>query len=33
LTNHPKKVAALEGFGVEIVEQVAVEVGEEKKRR
>jgi 3,4-dihydroxy 2-butanone 4-phosphate synthase/GTP cyclohydrolase II len=32
LTNHPKKVAALEGFGVEIVEQVAVEVGEEKKR-
>ena len=32
LTNHPKKVAALEGFGVEIVEQVAVEMGEEKKR-
>jgi 3,4-dihydroxy 2-butanone 4-phosphate synthase / GTP cyclohydrolase II len=33
LTNRPKKVAALEGFGVEIVEQVPVEVGEEKKRQ
>ena len=26
LTNHPKKVAALEGFGIEIVEQVPVEL-------
>jgi 3,4-dihydroxy 2-butanone 4-phosphate synthase / GTP cyclohydrolase II len=33
LTNRPKKVAALEGFGVEIVEQVPVEVGEEKTRQ
>jgi 3,4-dihydroxy 2-butanone 4-phosphate synthase / GTP cyclohydrolase II len=33
LTNHPKKVAALEGFGVEIVEQVPVEVGKEKQRK
>ncbi len=24
LTNHPRKVAALEGFGIEIVEQVAI---------
>jgi 3,4-dihydroxy 2-butanone 4-phosphate synthase / GTP cyclohydrolase II len=32
LTNHPKRVAALEGFGVEIVEQVPVEVGEQRKR-
>ncbi len=27
LTNRPKKVAALEGFGIEIVDQVAVEMG------
>jgi len=27
LTNRPKKVAALEGFGIEIVEQVPVELG------
>lgn len=27
LTNRPKKVAALEGFGIEIVEQVPVEFG------
>ena len=26
LTNHPRKVAALEGFGIEIVEQVPVEL-------
>ena len=30
LTNRPKKVAALEGFGIEIVEQVPVEL---RKRR
>jgi 3,4-dihydroxy 2-butanone 4-phosphate synthase / GTP cyclohydrolase II len=28
LTNHPKKVAALEGFGIEIVDQVGVELVE-----
>ena len=28
LTNRPKKVAALEGFGIEIVEQVPVELKE-----
>jgi 3,4-dihydroxy 2-butanone 4-phosphate synthase / GTP cyclohydrolase II len=27
LTNRPKKVAALEGFGIEIVDQVGVELG------
>jgi 3,4-dihydroxy 2-butanone 4-phosphate synthase / GTP cyclohydrolase II len=27
LTNRPKKVAALEGFGIEIVDQVSVELG------
>ena len=27
LTNHPKRVAALEGFGIEIVDQVPVEMG------
>ena len=31
LTNRPKKVAALEGFGIEIVEQVPVELQEAKK--
>ncbi len=25
LTNHPRRVAALEGFGIEIVEQVPIE--------
>jgi 3,4-dihydroxy 2-butanone 4-phosphate synthase/GTP cyclohydrolase II len=32
LTNRPKKVAALEGFGIEIVEQVPVELKETKTR-
>ena len=32
LTNRPKKVAALEGFGIEIVEQVPVELGITKPR-
>jgi 3,4-dihydroxy 2-butanone 4-phosphate synthase/GTP cyclohydrolase II len=32
LTNRPKKVAALEGFGIEIVEQVPVELGTIKPR-
>ncbi|HXX00721.1 MAG TPA: hypothetical protein VEJ00_05875, partial [Candidatus Acidoferrales bacterium] len=32
LTNRPKKVAALEGFGIEIVEQVPVELGEIEKK-
>jgi len=27
LTNRPKKIAALEGFGIEIVDQVPVEMG------
>jgi len=31
LTNRPKKVAALEGFGIEIVEQVPVELQEVKR--
>jgi 3,4-dihydroxy 2-butanone 4-phosphate synthase / GTP cyclohydrolase II len=31
LTNRPKKVAALEGFGIEIVEQVPVELTEVKR--
>ena len=30
LTNRPKKVAALEGFGIEIVEQVPVQLAESK---
>ena len=30
LTNRPKKVAALEGFGIEIVEQVPVELAQVK---
>ncbi|MGO9086365.1 MAG: 3,4-dihydroxy-2-butanone-4-phosphate synthase [Candidatus Sulfotelmatobacter sp.] len=33
LTNRPKKVAALEGFGIEIVEQVPVELNEVKLRQ
>ncbi len=32
LTNRPKRVAALEGFGIEIVEQVPVELSEMKIR-
>jgi 3,4-dihydroxy 2-butanone 4-phosphate synthase / GTP cyclohydrolase II len=32
LTNHPKRVAALEGFGIEIVEQVPVALGAVKLR-
>jgi 3,4-dihydroxy 2-butanone 4-phosphate synthase/GTP cyclohydrolase II len=27
LTNHPRKIVALEGFGIEIVEQVPVPIG------
>jgi 3,4-dihydroxy 2-butanone 4-phosphate synthase/GTP cyclohydrolase II len=33
LTNRPKRVAALEGFGIEIVEQVPVELNEVKSGR
>ena len=33
LTNHPKRVAALEGFGIEIVEQVPVEMEKVKVTR
>ena len=33
LTNHPRKVAGLEGFGIEIVEQVPVSATEERMRR
>jgi 3,4-dihydroxy 2-butanone 4-phosphate synthase/GTP cyclohydrolase II len=33
LTNHPRKVAALEGFGIEIVEQVPVPVAKEKSNQ
>jgi len=33
LTNHPRRVVALEGFGIEIVEQVPVALGREKLRR
>ena len=33
LTNRPKKVAALEGFGIEIVEQVPVRLSEVKGRK
>src|SRR5207237_1318710 len=29
LTNHPRRVAALEGFSIEIVEQVAIPVGKQ----
>jgi 3,4-dihydroxy 2-butanone 4-phosphate synthase/GTP cyclohydrolase II len=32
LTNHPRKVAALEGFGIEIVEQVPVQMERAGKR-
>jgi 3,4-dihydroxy 2-butanone 4-phosphate synthase/GTP cyclohydrolase II len=32
LTNHPRKIVALEGFGIEIVEQVPVPVGELRAR-
>jgi 3,4-dihydroxy 2-butanone 4-phosphate synthase / GTP cyclohydrolase II len=33
LTNHPKRVAALEGFGIEIVEQIPVEIEKVKVSR
>jgi 3,4-dihydroxy 2-butanone 4-phosphate synthase/GTP cyclohydrolase II len=33
LTNRPKRVAALEGFGIEIVDQVPVELNEAKAER
>jgi 3,4-dihydroxy 2-butanone 4-phosphate synthase/GTP cyclohydrolase II len=33
LTNRPKRVAALEGFGIEIVEQVPVELSEVHRRK
>jgi len=33
LTNHPRKVAALEGFGIEIVEQVPVALEKAKADR
>jgi 3,4-dihydroxy 2-butanone 4-phosphate synthase / GTP cyclohydrolase II len=33
LTNHPRKVAALEGFGIEIVEQVPIPAPNEVARR
>lgn len=33
LTNHPRKVAALEGFGIEIVEQVPVQLDRDKANR
>ena len=32
LTNHPRKVAALEGFGIEIVEQVPIPAAEKAVR-
>jgi len=32
LTNHPRKVAALEGYGVRIVEQVPIALGERSAR-
>jgi len=33
LTNRPKRVAALEGFGIEIVEQVPVQLGDAKVQK
>jgi 3,4-dihydroxy 2-butanone 4-phosphate synthase/GTP cyclohydrolase II len=33
LTNHPRRVAALEGFGIEIVEHVPIPVAREKLRQ
>jgi 3,4-dihydroxy 2-butanone 4-phosphate synthase/GTP cyclohydrolase II len=33
LTNHPRRVVALEGFGIEIVEQVPVKFQQERARR
>jgi 3,4-dihydroxy 2-butanone 4-phosphate synthase / GTP cyclohydrolase II len=32
LTNHPRKVAALQGFGIEIVEEVPIPIAREKTR-
>src|ERR1700691_3563100 len=31
LTNHPRKIVALEGFGIEIVEQAAVPIGDRRE--
>jgi len=33
LTNHPRKVAGLEGFGIEIVEQIPVALERSKQSR
>ena len=33
LTNHPRKVAALEGFGIEIVEQVPISLSTTKAKQ
>jgi 3,4-dihydroxy 2-butanone 4-phosphate synthase/GTP cyclohydrolase II len=33
LTNHPRKVAALQGFGIEIVEEVPIPLGEPSTRK
>jgi len=33
LTNHPRRVAALEGFGIEIVEHVPIPAAREKLRQ
>src|SRR5947207_11289912 len=33
LTNHPRRVAALEGFGIRIVEQVPVDIGTTARQR
>jgi len=32
LTNHPRRVVALEGFGIEIVEQVPVALEKERSK-
>jgi len=32
LTNHPRKVAALQGFGIEIVEEVPIQVAQQPAR-
>jgi GTP cyclohydrolase II len=31
LTNHPRKVVALEGYGVEIADQIPFSIGSRKK--
>ena len=33
LTNHPRKVAALEGFGIEIIEQVPISLSSAKVKQ